>query len=722
VAVRPESKSIRRAKPPVLGEGKKDPREWKRSQKLDAFAREVAQGKPSLRTFRQMGLSAAEKRLLGDLTRRYSNEVQDDVGKHLVRGTANALASAVTLPTTGQTARGTINTVRENVASLNDGPRSGGKRTAAPVDLTKDVRSGVFPGFGRLGGKAAAVSKAPVAAKAAAKTPEEKLLGSVRGSGKLRRQQESLRSTERAKRAEAMDKALLSAPGEEGWRRAAREMAGELPRVKFGALKQHDITNADIARWGEHIKTRDDFLPYEKRNVKRALDHVVAGHVPTKSDVRLLTRLWGEEKTAEVAQQVTDWKRFTESGVNLINVPRAIKSSFDLSAPFRQGLVLGASHPVVFAKNFPVMIKAARSEKYYDEQIEKIVLSDTFELAQRDGLAMTDLENIATREEAFIGANYAERIPVAGRGVRASGRAYTLFLNKFRKDVYDMLIEQAGHNDPVAGKAIADIINIATGRGRLGHFEEAIKIANGVFFSPRLIASRVELLMNPTLYVGRNASKKIARKEARRGMRNLIISGSALLYLADQIPGVDVGLDPRSSDFGRIRVGNTRIDIWGGLQPYVVAAYRIKNGEKVSSTSGEVSKVGGGPFGQYDNFLGRFTAVVGDLLQQKFAPVPAYGNSWRKEQTFEGEKFNPAIEAGKLFVPIGFESTYDTAREHGPGPAAAGFGLNAFGIGVNTYGPAAAKPSGGGRSRGGSDGSRSLRRGSGGGSKSLRRR
>jgi hypothetical protein len=250
-----------------------------------------------------------------------------------------------------------------------------------------------------------------------------------------------------------------------------------------------------------------------------------------------------------------------------------------------------------------------------------------------------------------------------------------------------MLIEQAGHNDPVAGKAIADIINIATGRGRLGHFEEAIKIANAAFFSPRLIASRVELLMNPTLYVGTNASKKIARREARRGMRNLLITGGALLYLADQVPGVDVGTDPRSSDFGRIRFGDTRIDIWGGLQPYVVAAYRIKSGEKVSSTSGEVSEVGGGAFNQYDNFLGRFVAVTGDLLQQKAAPVPAYFNSWRKEKTFEGEEFDPMVEAGKLFVPIGFESTYDTAQEHGPGPAAVGFGLNAFGIGVNTYGP-----------------------------------
>jgi hypothetical protein len=706
--VRPDDRAVRPVPPPaprpVVGEGPKKPAVWARDRKVDEFARQVAagriQGRRGLEAVQRLGLSDAEKRQLQELTRQYSQETQRDVGRHLARGTANAVASALTLPTTWQTAEGTIETVRENVEGLQR-PRSGG-RQRVPADraalVTQDVRSGVFPGFGRLfGGKAAAASKAPVVAKAAAKTPEEKLLGSVRGSGKLRRQQESLRSTERARRAEAMDKALLSTPGDAGWRAMLGEMAGELPKIQFGALKQHNISNADLAKWYEHIKTRPDFRPYDKLNVKRALDNLVAERVPTKSDKRLLTRLWGEEKTAEVAQQATNWKRITESGVNLINVPRAMKSSFDLSAPFRQGLVLGASHPVVFSKNFPVMIKAAKSERYYDDQIEKIITSDTFDLAQRDGLAMTDLENIATREEAFIGANYAERfnpgipgkpkaqIPI-GRGVRASGRAYTLFLNKFRKDVYDMLIEQAGHNDPVAGKAIADIINIATGRGRLGHFEEAIKIANAAFFSPRLIASRVELLMNPTLYVGRNASKKIARREARRGMRNLLLAGGALLYLADQIPGVDVGTDPRSSDFGRVRFGDTRIDIWGGLQPYVVAAYRIKSGEKVSSTTGEVSKVAGGAFKQYDNFLGRFVAVIGDLLQQKAAPVPAYFNSWRKEENFEGGPFDPWVEAAKLNVPIGFESTYDTAQEHGPGPAAVGFGLNAFGFGVNTYG------------------------------------
>jgi hypothetical protein len=563
-------------------------------------------------------------------------------------------------------------------------------------------------------------------AEAAPKTPEEKMLESLKGTPKLKRQEKALQRPERARRAEALDKALLSAPGEEGWKRALGPLAGELPKIRFGALKQHDITNADVARWGEHIKTRDDFLPYEKLNVKRALDNVVAERVPTLADKKLLTRLWGAEKTAEVAQQATNWKRVTESGVNLINVPRAIKSSFDLSAPFRQGLVLGASHPIVFAKNFPVMIKAARSERFYNDEIEKIITSDTFDLAQLDGLAMTDLENIATREEAFIGANYAERfnpgipnskfqIPI-GKGVRASGRAYTLFLNKFRKDVYDMLLEQAGHNDRVAGKAIANIINVATGRGNLGHFEEAIKIANAAFFSPRLIASRVELLMNPKLYVGTDASKRIARKEARRAMRNLIITGSALLYLADKVPGVDVGTDPRSADFGRIRVGDTRVDIWGGLQPYVVAAYRIKSGEKVSSTTNEVSKVGGGPFGQYDNFLGRFTATVGDLLQQKAAPVPGYLNAWRKEETFEGTKFDPKMEGAKLFLPIGFESAYDTQQKYGVPRAAVGFGLNAFGIGVNTYGGQQPKKkgSGGGSSGGGIYGRGSRSRGGGG--------
>jgi hypothetical protein len=57
----------------------------------------------------------------------------------------------------------------------------------------------------------AAKEAAPVA-----RTAEEKLVGSLGSARKIRKQQDMLRTRERAIRAEAVDKALLSAPGEEG--------------------------------------------------------------------------------------------------------------------------------------------------------------------------------------------------------------------------------------------------------------------------------------------------------------------------------------------------------------------------------------------------------------------------------------------------------------------------------------------------------------------------
>jgi hypothetical protein len=677
----------------VVGEGKKDPRQWKRDRKLDAFAREVAQGKPNLRTFRQLGLSAAEKRLLADLTRRYSNEVQDDVGKHLVRGTANALASAVTLPTTGQTADRTARVVAGNLG-------------VAPSADDTDLEIGIFPGFGRLfGGKAAAAVKATPAAKVIPKSAEEKLMGSLGGAIMIGREQERLRSAERARRGEKMEKALLTTPGEEGRRAALAELKGELPKLQFGALKNHAITAEDVTRFEQHIRTHPKFLPYEKLNAERALTRVLHGVVPTKYDVKMLKKAFGEQKASELEQQAANWKRLSESAINLVNVPRAAKSSYDVSGMFRQDLLWFAAHPRRAKQNVKPMFKALLHEGAYDDLMGQIYSRPNFGRYQTGKLALTDTENLVTREEAFIGANYAEKIPVAGRGVRASGRAYTGLLNQSRADWMDLIVakaQRAGYdidNEKFLRKS-ANFVNTATGRGSLGDHEAAVKSLNLLLFSPRLIASRLRLLFDPRLYVGTDWEGRIARQEARRSMAALLGLGGAVLTLAHQA-GADVGLDPRSSDFGKIKIGDTRIDIWGGLQQYIVASYRILSGEKVNSATGEVEDLE--RFGHT-----RVGGTLGDVVQNKLAPVPAYFNFWDKGRTFSGEPFQPGKEAAKLFLPIGFESTADTYREYGAPRAAATFGINAVGFGTNTYGDSEDKPRGPGswgkRGRGGKKG------------------
>jgi hypothetical protein len=558
----------------------------------------------------------------------------------------------------------------------------------------------------------AAKEAAPVA-----RTAEEKLVGSLGSARKIRKQQDMLRTRERAIRAEAVDKALLSAPGEEGRRKALAALKGELPKLQFGALKQHKITADDVSRFEQHIRTHPNLRPYEKLNTERALTRVLEGIVPTKTDVKLLKNVFGAEKALELEQKATNWKRLSESVINLVNVPRAMKSSYDVSGLFRQDLMWFVSHPVRAKRNVGPMFKALLHEGAYDDLMGQIYSRPNYGRYERGGLALTDMENLVTREEAFIGANYAEKIPVAGRGVRASGRAYTGLLNQSRADWMDMLIakaERAGYDvdNEKFLRLTADFVNTATGRGSLASHEAAVKSLNLLLFSPRLIASRVRLLFDPRLYVGRGWEGRLARQEARRSMAALLSVGGAVLTLAHQA-GAEVGLDPRSADFGKIRIGDTRIDIWGGLQQYVVASYRMLSGEKVDSATGEVGDVGG--FGHT-----RVGGTLGDMFENKLAPVPAYLNSWDQGRAFGGGDFKPLKEAGKLFLPIGFETAYETQQEYGLPRAAATFGLNAVGIGVNTYGGDSPKPKSGG-SRGRSGGSRSLRR-RGGGSKSLRRR
>ena len=153
-----------------------------------------------------------------------------------------------------------------------------------------------------------------------------------------------------------------------------------------------------------------------------------------------------------------------------------------------------------------------------------------------------------------------------------------------------------------------------TGRGSLRSHETAAKTASLFLFSPRLIASRVEYLLsaaNPLVWapgIG-DPRKRLAREMMRRSLARMVGGAALLLNLANQLPGVEVdGLDQmweatkerdlgkfieagRSADFLKLKIGDTRIDVLGGQQQYLVLASRLVSGEKVDSTTGEVKKM-----------------------------------------------------------------------------------------------------------------------------------
>lgn len=357
----------------------------------------------------------------------------------------------------------------------------------------------------------------------------------------------------------------------------------------------------------------------------------------------------------------------------VLNLPRSIMSSMDLSAPFRQGVFFVGRKE--FWKAFPEMFKYAFNKKYFEEMENSIRARPTFDLMNKSGLSLTELgHKLSEREEQFM-SSWAEKFfPIA-----ASSRAYSGFLNKVRADVFDNIVGKyhaAGidlTDDPKALKDIGRFINNATGRGDLGKFNEAAPVLAGLLFSPRLMASRVNML-SPWEYVKLDP---IVRKEALKSLLSFgAIASTAVGVLATS--GASVETDPTSSDFMKAKFGNTRYDLFGGFQQYLVLAARAYYNQK-KTLGGEVKDLNSDDYGADD-----ITDVVKDFFRSKLSPNVSSVVNARTGKNIVGEKTTPEGLAANLFVPMLVKDMYEMyGKEGATGVAKMAPGV--FGVSVQDF-------------------------------------
>jgi len=365
---------------------------------------------------------------------------------------------------------------------------------------------------------------------------------------------------------------------------------------------------------------------------------------------------------------------------NVLNMPRALMASFDLSFGLRQGLTVAYRHPIIFGRAFKAQF-GMLSEKGFEHAMDLVMKNPDFERLVKNGLDITDL--ISRKEEAFM-SSWAEKIPFIGKGVKMSARAYAGMANKLRVDVAVSLLNDAERiglnprqNDYII-KEITNLVNLTTGRGSLGKHEAAAPLLNAIFFSPRLMMSRLQL-MNPVYYYKLDP---FVRKEALKSMFAYTASTMTILGLA-KASGLEVGVNPLSADFGKIKVGNTRIDIMGGFQQYIRMTSQLVMGKYISSTTGKEYKLEEG----YKP-LTRF-----DILQRQFefktSPLTSFVIDLAKGQDYVGEPTRTPKGIGKALLqrvtPMVGQDIYDLYKED-PYLLPLGF-LNTFGFGVQTYGP-----------------------------------
>ena len=127
--------------------------------------------------------------------------------------------------------------------------------------------------------------------------------------------------------------------------------------------------------------------------------------------------------------------------------------------------------------------------------------------------------------------------------------------------------------------------------------------------------------MNPWWY--KNTPKEVRIMYAK-DMSKFAAFGGILAFLTktavDSIwkdDDIDFEIDPRSSDFLKLRVGNTRFDFYGGFAQYIRAFAQFATGKKKQLGSGEIVKLDGKSFGGAN----RMTPIW-SLARGKAAPVP----------------------------------------------------------------------------------------------------
>lgn len=501
--------------------------------------------------------------------------------------------------------------------------------------------------------------------------------GLVRAPG-IRTAQTAGYSIERSLRVKSAAEAGRKAGGGmAGHLATKRYLADALPKEFFGDWKH--FTPEDI----DHLVRVVDKAPlqlYEKTHVIDSIKNAVEnGVVPTAGDHALMERVFGR-----VAGTATGKERlagFLDKFVQATNIPRAIRSSGDISAGFRQLLTVLVTHPKVFARQWANGVKSFGSEEFYHVSQEAIHSDPFYPVAEKWGLPLTEIgSTVPKTEEAFIGAQVAERIPFGiGNIVRRSDRAFTGMVNGARFEMTKIMAEKAALlgrdlNDEHLGQSIARVAGTFTGRGVVPKvLESHLTTMNAAMFSPRLMASRLNLL-SPVYYYKLDP---FARREALAGARNLVGAIVTVMFVAKAL-GAEVEMDPRSSNFTKIKVGNTRIDIAGGYSQYIRLIAQEMTREAISS-SGHKSHIGWG-----QNDTSDWSNVIGRFGRSKLAPIPSLLTDEGMGKDFIGQPVKQGHEAWSN-APFVAQDVRDAYKVSGPSSVVVAALLSAVGFGVQSY-------------------------------------
>jgi len=214
-------------------------------------------------------------------------------------------------------------------------------------------------------------------------------------------------------------------------------------------------------------------------------------------------------------------------------------------------------------------------------------------------------------------------------------------------------------------KLLASYIRTFSGRAKPAGFELNQKALNVFFFSFKNMASVMQQL-NPIYYGlqhtnstdfknGNYFKPSVANKMAMATMFKSVVSTSATIlfimasynaFKDDDEEEATLETDPRSSDFGKIKIGNFRADFWGGYIPLISLYARLLT-EETKKSDGTIVKFGEG----YGGIESRGDAATKFLINKEspgFQIFHKYMTSTEEVDKATGETYRVTPFGGKL--------------------------------------------------------------------------
>jgi hypothetical protein len=577
-------------------------------------------------------------------------------------GIPTSLKGAGALPKAGEMLSGT-----KTFFGLSEAPAQALTRKQAERLLASELARGEEPAKELISLVVPEIGKAEEITKATISNPlAGKLRGAVDYALKTQRETAQLYKEQRALKAGQLKEIFTKEGGVESFKDALRALKGNLEKAKFEMPAEFQFTKADADTILNTIYTKN-LGSFETLNASKAImklsgllrDEMGLPIQLVKSEIKLLSDVFPELRPTVALYQSLGAKAW-ETFIDAANIPRAMLASGDLSVTFRQLALAISRKPQYLPKVLKVQLQTLFSPRNWKAIDEAGLSSADVRLFIEKGMYRapepgTAVARLWTREEQFQ-SNLAERIPVVGKIIKASERAFTAGANAMRdamaKD-YAVLLRKKNllTDDNVEG--LAQVINWATGRGSFpSKIRNTAPVLNAFFFAPRYVLSRI--YDTPKLLASTNP---IVRQEAWRTVFQFLGAGASILGLA-KLSGAEIEFNPLSSDVGKIKVGNTRLDIWAGFIQYYRFAAQLALGKRVITGTKEEQE------------LDRLQ-VIWRMLQSKGSPIFGLfvdllsGETYTGEPMYEGGLETVVRELRNRFLLLVAQDIYEAIKYNG---------------------------------------------------------